>query len=101
MLGPKSHYLQVIASAGLLTAALAAPAAAQQSGRMQVHATVVDVSASLDVLAALKESLHRPGGAVRADSLMQRPVLLVSERRPAAVTDEPLRRERMVTIFYF
>lgn len=101
MLGPKSHYLQILASAGLLTAALAAPAAAQQSGRMQVHATVVDVSASLDIVAALQESLHRPGGTVRTDSLVQRPVLLVSERRPAAATDDPRHRERTVTVFYF
>lgn len=97
----KSSGMPVLAAMVLAGLAIASPLSAQQSGRMQVHATVVDVSASLDVLAALRASLHRPGDAVLAASRLQRPVLLVSERKPAAVPDEPRRRERMVTVFYF
>lgn len=96
--------MRVLGIALLLLAggALSRPLAAQQIGRMQVHATVVDLSESRRVLHALRSVVRRPDGArVLASRLVLRSSLLTEVHRPADPAPlEPERRERHLLVFY-
>jgi hypothetical protein len=101
MLQQNSRRVLLAAAAGLAAAALASPLAAQQSGRMQVTATVLDVRSSLDVVKALRNHLEQP---VKPESREHRPrawMLLTDARQPAQAVDKPRPLGQAVTIFYF
>ena len=107
---PKTFGMPLFAAAALLTVAVAAPLSAQQRGRMQVHATVVDVSSSLDVIATLRQhavqserlaaTQHVTGAARHARSwfmVAEKRGLPMAAPREEAVAPAP----RGVTIFYY
>lgn len=107
----KSFGMPLVAVIVLAGSVLTAPLSAQQRGRMQVHATVVDVSSSLDVVATLSRRAERSrpvAGATRASETAQRSRswFLVPETHVASVPSAP-REEAMtaehrgVTIFYY
>ncbi len=83
---------------------LAARLSAQQSGRLQVHATVVDVSSSLDARAVLRRQVGFKTGQV-LPVVQQRPWLMITTRgTPSVATGRETRpqpRAHPVTIFYF
>lgn len=106
----KSFGMPLFAAIALLGLVTASPLSAQQRGRMQVHATVVDVSSSLDVIATLRQhavqserlaaTQHVTGAARQARSWF-----MVAEKRAlpmAAPREEALApTPRGVTIFYY
>lgn len=111
MQGPRTQRMPSLAVLSLAGLLLATPLSAQQRGRMQVHATVVDVSSSLDVLAMLKQRAERgrplDQGRVAPAPRTARTWFLVAEERTAPVMppqDEALERRETphgVTIFYY
>jgi hypothetical protein len=107
---PKSTGMPLLAVIALASLAFAAPLSAQQSGRMQVHATVVDVSSSLDVIATLRQRVvqtNRPAVTYHATGSGQkaRSWFMVAEKRavPMAAPQEDALAlaQRGVTVFYY
>ena len=107
----KSFGMPVVAAIVLAGLVVATPLSAQQRGRMQVHATVVDVSSSLDVVATLRQHAERTGAAAEATRASDaarrtRSWFVVPEKHvvslPAAPREEALAAEHHgVTIFYY
>lgn len=107
----KSAGMLVFAAMLLAGLAVASPLSAQQSGRMQVHATVVDVSSSLDVMATLRRQASQAHPAVEgtrdlAGSRVSHAwfILPAHAATPASASfsQEPLTPARRgVTIFYY
>jgi hypothetical protein len=100
----KPEWTRVLGIALLLVAggALSRPLAAQQIGRMQVHATVVDLSESRQVLRTLKSLVRRPDGErVLANRLLVRSSLVAEIHRPAdRPHDPPTAAGRHLVVFY-
>ena len=107
----KSTGMLVLAAMLLAGSAVASPLSAQQSGRMQVHATVVDVSSSLDVMATLRHrarqaqpALEEPRDAARSrvsHAWFIRPAHAATPA-PAPSSQEPVTPARRgVTVFYY
>jgi hypothetical protein len=102
MIEPERMRVLGIALLLLAGGALSRPLAAQQIGRMQVHATVVDLSESRRVLGDLTSLARRPDGdRVLANRLVFRASLVTEVHRPAGQSQlEPERRERRLLVFY-
>ena len=106
----KSSGMPVLAAMVLAGLPIASPLSAQQSGRMQVHATVVDVSSSLDVIATLHQravQTARPAATQHstASARQTRSWFMVAEKRavPMAAPQEDALApaQRGVTVFYY
>ena len=77
-------------------------AAAQQTGRMQVHVTVVDVSQSLDVLDTLRRAAESLTDSSRFTTWRLPNALLIRHPVPADRAREAgLSREEAITVFYY
>ena len=101
MLQQSSRAMLLVAAAGLAAATLASPVAAQQSGRMQVTATVLDVTSSLDVLKTLRHHLEQPLKPESREYRSRTWMLLTEARQPAQAVDKPRPPGQAVTIFYY
>jgi hypothetical protein len=107
----KKSGMPFVAALVLAGFAVAAPLHAQQSGRMQVHATVVDVSSSIDVIATLNyraqqvrsraEGRQIAAGAPNARSWFMLPADAVEPAPVPARTASFAPIRHAVTVFYY
>lgn len=105
----KSFGMPLLAAVTLLGLVTATPLSAQQRGRMQVHATVVDVSSSLDVIATLRQRALqtelRATPRTPAAARQTRSWFMVAEKQAvpmaAPLAEAVDRAPKGVTIFYY
>ena len=87
-----------------VTVGIAMPqtAAAQQSGRMQVRVTIVDVSQSRDVLTMLRRAAEPPVARSRFTTWHLPNALVI--KLPVStdgIREDELPREQVITVFYY
>lgn len=98
---PKTRFVLILAAGLPLGAISAHPLTAQQTGRMQVVATVVDVSASLDVLHELQLGARPAGSSLAPGMVKLRSIRFQPDSGRVRAASKARARKPTVVVFFY